>query len=606
MRKPEPFRIGIFIVFILFVIYGIYSAVKTYFPAKPQQAQVSATATVAPEDQTPIQKLPTATPRQIPAVQPTVAPIIPAPEVSPVQTGSGSYPALCQPGDTRPELVAAMDDYAGFYQLIYRIMAMPASDHYCIRLMPKWSGPNWDKNGYSESDIEDMMKRGEIDIYFGSNGALALWDANSGIVIWSTDQSAGADTIVVNNSVATHFDPKTNAPLPEFNDALGQTVCTSRGSADHYFILKALQAVGFLNGDVEVRLTDTPVPDFQKNLCAFVAYWDPIIRDALPPKTADTQPIITTRDWRTISDYVVVSRQADANKSDAVLYFLWDLNLASEHFTVNNLPETAKLLVNFEFDGDNMAPWLWIAPETAVEDFTRLMDGVALSKFNDNVNMFTDDGTGWNLVKDQFNKTHATFQLAGILDNSKDNSKGSVYNPDVFISDKYVVAMTKLGAKSIKGVFSNKYITDINQNLPDIDKNKLFKMPVLFSMKDQDIKFVQDNARQLMPGQLEKLTGLVRPIAYLMAESPDSVIVIRGGSGFYSTNKDLMEEANRFAFRRAMYIKEILSDPEGLNIPAARIVVDTQSKLPDHDLSTAELPDYMVVIISVVNTGSFK
>lgn len=529
--------------------------------------------------------------------------------VNPVQPGlpgevsaDGYYPGQCRPGDTRPSLNVAFDDYVGFYRVVVQYMTM-SSDQYCLNLMPKWSGPNWDINGWSEDVVEEMMKRGEIDVYFGSNGALALWDSNSGRVVWTTDQSAGADAIVARNSVTTRVDPKTGLPSPNFNDALGQTACTARGSADNYFLFTALQSAAFLPGDVNIRYTDYPVDDFKAGLCTFVVYWDPIVRDAM---MADTTTILTTNDWRTVSDYAVISIQADNEKEDAIVYFLAQFNAAGVSFTNENLAATAELLVTWVHDGNNMAGWLFLDPAKAAADLAQLMDGVALGSLRSNVIMFDSDLFGWNLVKDQFDKTHLTMQTGDVHDNSADNSKGSLYNSDDFISDKYVEILNKNNAVNVVGNFAHDYITDVNEAVPNLDDNTLFTLPEIMTIKHKNIAFQEGFARNLMPGEMETLLSLLQPLANQMRISPDMVIVVQGGHGLYSADQSVMDTQARLAFRRASYIKEILSDPKGLNIPINRIVVNPIPIAPTHTLAPSELKDYIVVLISVVNTGGVQ
>lgn len=521
--------------------------------------------------------------------------------IQPAQSVDGGYPGQCKPGSSQTQINAAFDDYAGFYPIVYQYLTI-GSDKYCLNLFPKWSGPNWDKNGWSESEIEAKMKAGEIDIYFGSNGALALWDSNNGIVIWTTDQSAGADAIVIRDSVTTRTDPKTGLPAPSFNDALGQTACTARGSADHYFLLTALQSAGFLNTDVNIVFPDYPVTDFNNKLCNLVAYWDPIIRDA---QVAGNSTIITTQDWRTVSDYIVASRQADGGKKEALFYFLADFNSSTEAFTNANLDNTANLLIAWVHDGDNMAGWLFLDPTKAGADLRQLMEGVAPATLNNNVTMFESDTTGWNLVKDQFDKTHATMINGGITDNL-DNTKGSVYDSNLFISGEYVKALSNSGVKTVAGQFSHKYITDINQSLPNLDKNTLYTLPEILTFKHKNIGFAEGQARELVGGEMDMLLIALQPLANQMRNSPDIVIVLKGGHGYFSKNADVMDTQKRLAFRRASYIKEILSDPNGLNIPMNRIVIDTEIIAPDHTLTSEELPNYMVVLIKVVNIAGLK
>lgn len=522
-----------------------------------------------------------------PGVSPTKQALLPT---QPLAT-DGAYPVLvCD--STKPVLDVAFDSYAGFYPLVYRIMAMPASDHYCIHLIPKWYGPDYDKNGYSEAEIEKMLRTGDVDVYFASNGALALYDGNSGLVVWSTDQSAGADSIVARDNISL------SGEKPNFNDVLGRTILTSKGSADHYFALKMLQTTGFTPDMVNIQFRDNPVADFVNGDGDLVTYWDPVIRDALMP---GTRTLVSTSYWRVISDYIIISHDADNNMSDAVTYFLADYNAATEAFTKDNLANTAKILVDFKFDGQDMADWMFLDKSDPYGSLNDLLNGVAIAKLNDNVTMFEADPTGSNLVKDQFNRAHITWLFGQVYDNG---NTGALFNPDKLITDKYVKLLLNGGAKQVTGEFNNKYDTDVSQTPPPIDSDTLIQLPELLTLPYKNIKFVENYANLLVPGEEEHLLELVQPIANMMAESDSTVIIIKGGSGYFPQTAAEKDSVTKFAFRRALYIRSLLS--EKLNIPIQRIVIDPNVLLPDHVLTDAELPDYMVVIIKVVNAGEYK
>lgn len=531
-------------------------------------------------------------------------PVVPTQVVQP--QADGLYPIACRPGTTKTRLVGALDDYAGFYPAIVVYMTAPENPDYCLDLIPKWlGGPEYD---LSEAQVEEKIKLGEFDFYFASNGALALWDAESGRVVWSTDQSAGADVIIARNDIA-NIDGN---PLLTLNDALGQTVLTSCGSADHYFLSLAFQTAGFNLSDIRVQCTGDPVGDYLTGAGKVVTYWDPIIRDAMTP---DSSVMVTTNKWRTISDYVVMSKQAYDNKEDAMFAFLKDYNAATEAFTVANLPNTANLLVSFTFKGQNMAGWLFIDPKDPVGSLTKLVDGVAFSTLDKNVIMFKTDFFGQNLVIDQLDKTHVVWQKAEVYNNADEGTTKVVnYDPKSFVSDKFVKMLSKSDAKNVDGDFSNTYVTDINEERPNMDDTTIFAMDELLSLKYKNIQFKTDEARQLVSGEREKLEAMLQPIADMLKASPDAVIVIRGGAGFYSTDADIMAKQNFFAYRRALYISEILTDKNGLNIPSNRIVIDPVSYLPDHTPGTvvdpltglSEEDTYKVVIIRVVSTSGFK
>lgn len=603
-RKISPVRVVILIIVAVAAIAGIGFGIKaTFFNSAPkanipQAAQPTTASAPGQAAQTQPGTNFAATAKPGTTGSNPAAPVATAAPVAgqPAQPATnGSYPVLnCKPG--QPVLTVAFDAYAGFYPLIYRIMAMPGSDQYCINLMPKWYGPNGDQNGLEESQIETMLKSGKIDVYFATNGTLALYDANSALVVWTTDQSAGADKIIASNSVMAAGEKQ-----PSFNDALGRSIMTSQGGADHFLALKMMQTVGFDPTMVNIVFpaSGDPVGDYCAGKGDFVAYWDPAVSKALTCRPSTV--LVSTSYWRTISDYVVISHNADTTKQNAVAYFLADYDTATAAFTKDNLAATAKVIVNFQFNGQDMASWMSLDKNDPVGSLTGLMNEVAIATLNDNVAMYEQDPTGSNLVKDQFVRAHNTWTFGGVTNNG---NAGSLFDQNVLISDKYVKILENGGAKQVAGDFSNAYNINVSTTPPAVDTSTLITLPELLTLPYKNIKFVENQPDQLMPGEEQNLLNLVGPIASLMAESQDSTLVLQGGSGFYTTDPATLLSIKKFAFSRAQYIRKLLSDK--LGIPIQRIVLDPNVIVPDHSLTNAELPQYMVVVISVVNSGQYK
>jgi len=604
-RKLSPTRLLIFGFILLAAVSGLVFAGITVsnmlFPKNaPTSQQPPQTSPTAKSSSGSAQAFPTFTPTgkgsNTTMPEPQAQATDPATIPGAAQT-DGSNPVLCQPGTALTKLTVTADSYAGFYPLFYRIAAMPASSHYCIVFMPKWSGPNYDQYGLEESQIELALRDGTIDVYFASNGAIALYDANSAKVIWTTDQSAGADQIIARNDVAS------NGNKPSFNDILGRSIITSQGGADHFLTLKMMQTIGFTPDMVNVIFPQSgsgdPADNFNNGNGQFVAYWEPLVSKA---QNNNSTVLISTKWWRTISDYVVVSNQAFNGKEEAVTYFLADLNAATQAFTVENLPKTAQVLANFQFEGNNMADWLWLDKNDPAGSLTKLMNSVALASLNDNVAMFEETPAGNNLVEDQIVRSHNTWLFGGINNNG---NTGSLFNQTTLVSDKFVKILLNSGMTQISGQFSNKYDTDVSQKPPQVDESTLINLPVLLTLPYTDIKFVEGYSNQLIPGEAEKLISMVSSIANMMAESDNSVIVIKGGVGYYPTGETDKANATNFAFRRAQFIQRLLAD--SLHIPIQRIVLDRTVIMPDHEITDpAELKQYMVVVIKVVNTQAFK
>ncbi len=580
MQTQYRFSVRKFIIFIvsLLVIGGL-----AYMAFRPKNQQV-------PTGQS-LDQFATAAPQQPGNVISTAVPLQQAGDPSqPQAVAAGKYPVLCQAGDGKTPLNVSMDAYGGFYPVVYRIVAMPASDHYCINFFPKWYGPNYDINGWDENVVENKLKSSELDVYFASNGALSLYDQNSALVVWSTDQSAGADKIVAQNYVAT-------GPKPSFNDALGRSIMVSPGNADHFLVLKMMQSIGLTPSDTYIIYPQDgrgPVDNFNSGNGDFVAYWEPLVNDAIGPNST---VLVSTKWWRTLTDYVVISHQADEQKTEAVAYFLSDINVATQYFTKDNLAQTAQVMASFEFDGYNMADWMFINPATAFTDLSFQMENVALATLNDNAVMFQTDPTGSNLVIDQLVKSNRTWTYGEVFSNG---NSGSLFNGSKMVSSKYVAMLLNGNALQVRGEFNNAYDTTEQTKPPQVNSNTLITLPELLTLPYKNIQFVQNQANMLVPGEEEKLLKMTEAIANLMSESDDTVLVIRGGAGGFSTNAAEMDFIRKFAFRRSQYIQQLLANE--LGIPIQRIIVDPNVLVPDHQPSLDELDSYVVVIIKVVNS----
>lgn len=590
MRTLSPVRVAIFAIVVLGFLGGMGYLAMQAFSKPTENSSAPVVQQSQPQTLPKIQPTKQAQQPQKPQPQPTEPALVASsqPEQPAQIVGDQIYPVLDCDG-SKPQLDVAFDSYAGFYPLVYRIMAMPASDYYCINLLPKWSGdPRFD---LSEADIEKMLRDGDVDVYFGSNGALALYDAKSGFVVWTTDQSAKADSIIARNSISA-------INKPNFNDILGRTIITSKGSADHFFSLKMMQTTGFTPDMVTFIFSDSPVKEFLAGIGDIVAYWDPVIRDAMLPENTE---LASTGYWRTISDYVIISPEADSNMQDAVKFFLIDYNNATDAFTKEKVAETANLLVNFRFNGQDMADWMFLDKDDPYGSLNGLLDGVAIAKLNDVVTMFDTDPTGSSPVKEQFKKTHVTWMFGQVNDNG---NEGSVFNSDISITDKYVKLVLEDGAKQVEGEFNNEYDTDVSKTPPPVDANTLFQLPEMLSLSTKDIKFEEGYSNLLQKGQKEKLINLIRPIANMMDESDNTVIIIRGGAGYFPTTPAELIQQKQFAYARSTFLRKILSSE--LKIPIQRIVCDPNVLIPDHELSEAELPGYIAAVIKVKNVGNFK
>lgn len=530
----------------------------------------------------------------------------------------GKYPIECHAGTTLSQIDVAVDGYPGYYPVMYQVATMPASDKYCINLMAKWSGPDYDLHGYEEAQIEQMLRyawgtkpdgtegvldvaeadgTGAVDVYFGTNGGLSLFDSRYGKIFYSPSGSTGADQIWALNSVASPF---AKDGKPTFNDLLGRTIITSPGGADHFLTLRMMQVVGLTVNDVNIIYPESDTGNPVDNFCAgngqFVAYWAPPVDGAnCVPATL----LLSTKWWRgAVTDYMIVSNAADTGMQDAIVYFLNDYNNATQAFTTDNLPATSQVLVNMRIEGNNMADWMFLDVNDPAGSLSALMDGVAIAKLSDNAIMFDANISGSSLAKEQIARAHNTWLYGGITGNG---NGAALFDENLFVTDKYVEILLQNNARNVSGTFNNTYDTDVSQRPPTADENVLIDLPDWGTLPYKQIGFVEGFSNMLLPGEKEKVLEMAAAAAVLMNESDDSVLVIQGGMGLYAEPGSAQWIKNAdFAYRRAQYIQKLLADE--LNIPIQRIILDKNVLLPTHPLTPEELPEYLVVIISMKNT----
>lgn len=550
-----------------------------------------------------------------PNVDPDGQPVVPVLPGIPGEVASdGKYPIECHAGTTLTQLDVWADGYPGYYPLLYQVATLPASDKYCINLYLKFTGPKYDQHGWEEFQIEQMLSSataldaegkevvvpattepdgtGAVDIYFGTNGGLSLF--GSGKIFYSPSGSTGADQIWALNSVASPF---AKDGKPSFNDLFGRTIITSQGGADHFLTLRMMQLVGLTTNDVHIIFpTDgnNPVDNFCAGNGQFVAYWSPLIEGAnCQPATL----LLSTGWWKgAVTDYMIVSNSADSNMEEAVFYFLNDYNNATQAFTVDNLPATAQVLAGMQYEGNGLADWMFLDVDKPAESLAGLMSGVAIAKLSDNSIVFDTGLFGTSMVEEQFTRAHNTWLYGGVTGNGNGNS---LFDVDAFVTDKYVKMLLKANAHQAVGTFSNTYDTDVSQT-PPADDTALIELPDWGTLPYKQIQFKPRFSCSLMDGEKEKVVEMAAASAAMLNESDDAVLVLRGGMGSYTTDPDQLRKNKEFAYKRAQCIQKLLADE--LNIPILRIIIDTDVLLPNHDLTEAELKDYVVVIISMKNS----
>jgi hypothetical protein len=601
--RIKPFGIFLLIVLIAGAMYGVFyfsGMLRGQTPVGPANA--------------PAQNLPGSTNLPVNPGNPSL-PVVPGEPG--VVSADGKYPVECHEGTTLTQLDVWADGYPGYYPLLHQVATMSASDKYCINLYLKFTGPNYDQHGWEEYQIEQMLSSataidaegnevivpgttesdgsGAAEIYFGTNGGLSLFDSRSGVIGYSPSGSTNADQIWALDSVASPF---AKDGKPSFNDAFGHDLITSQGGADHFLAIRMMQLVGLTTSDVNIIFpqpgTGNPVDNFCAGNGQFVAYWSPLIEGAsCQPATL----LLSTGWWKgAVTDYIIISHFADTHMEDAVFSFLVDYNNATQAFTVDNLPATAQVLVNMQYEGNNLADWMFLDVGDPAGSLAQLMNGVAIAKLSDNAIVFDSGLFGSSMVEEQFTRAHNTWLYGGVTSNGNGNA---LFDVDAFVSDKYVKMLLKANAHQAVGTFSNTYDTDVSQTPPE-GSTALIELPDWGTLPYKQIQFKPTYSCVLLDGEKEKVVEMAAAAAVLLNESDDAVLAVRGGMGSYTNDPDQLRKNKEFAYKRAQCIQKLLADE--LNIPIQRIILDTNVLVPDREITEADYKDYVVVIVSMKNT----
>lgn len=580
--KLSPTKIVIAIVFVIVfigaLVYGGINIANKYFPKDPAstaEAQPAIKPTAIPQTG----QQPTAVPTAEKPVEPTEAVGV-VTEVAPIVIPSSSpdEEKLCEGKTIRVHF----DAYAGFYQLIV-LDQIRHSDKYCLVLVPAWTGPEWDINGYDEPTRAKMLRDGEFDIYLATNGVVSLF--NSGRLIAASDQSAGADRVV-----AYLLSIVDGSPINSFNDLKGKKWGIVTGSAGHFQSLSTIQTFGSPSDIQFVYFgsASQAIAALNNREIDIVASWDPAIRDAI--HEGETRIIVSTSWWRNITDYILVSPNADDNKSASVEAFLKDYLLAVKYFDEANLPETAQIIANWQWNDMPMNEWTGVSKDNAYGDLKSLTDNVAFARIADQYQIFSTNPDGSNYILDQLNLSRTVWEWGGV--------QGEPFDPKAMLQPKYVMSLVNDPTLNFTGTFFNEFRAEVITSPESSDQDVLNDLPTVLELPYKEFKFVPDEFN-LIEGEREKLIQTGAAMAS-MVKASDVTILVTGCSAWPTGGTYSQQALINFGYGRAKTIQGILS--KDLGIPITRIII--QGCAPEGPQTPQEQIAWRIVRIEVKRSGS--
>ncbi len=517
-----------------------------------------------------------------PAIPTTANPSTPATSAPQANQPSAAVPVdPGKPGKdcTGKNLRVLIDAYAGYYPVIYQALTID-NPAYCIELVPAWAtiGDN-DINTWSEAERAALLKNGDIDVYFLTNGAAGLYQQNDAIPVAVTSQSAKADAIVGRKVGLA------GQPIEMFNDI--QSITFSPGGSGHFMALAMMKTIFDTPESIYMVPSDSPVPCFNDGCADAVSFYDPTIRGAL---NNDTRELITTQSWRVITDIMLVSPKANEQKKQAITAFLGDWYLSTAAFLPENLPATTKVLQSWTYQGQSMVGWLGIDSDPEA-DLKALVEKIAYAKYINSYSA-TEEISGRNYFDKMILYTREVWGWGGQTTPN--------FDPRNWYNNEYLKVLANNQAVNIRGEFSQTFLDTLVTAAPAGDPAFLATLPVIAELPYREIKFVPGKT-MLVAGEDEKVTALVLRMIPLINNSPDSFIVIQGGSAW--PNGDSLEGIKDFADKRARTIRDLLVLA---GVPLNRIII-AEPLVPNAPQSLeSERAPYRVVIVDVRSTSVLR
>lgn len=515
---------------------------------------------------------------EVPTSVSLVAPAANADAVVPTRSSLPAQPAAPQPTVAPAErvtLTIALDAFGSYFTAIH---AASLATQYNASFVPFYFE---DANAFSEAERAAKLSSGEWDVLLTTADFLPRV-GNVGTIAAIVDQSAGADKIVAWPHLVTITGSR-SITVTKFNDLKNATIAFSQGSVGHYQVLALLRLVGLSTDQVKLMPTESveeAVQAFLDKKADAVAAWEPNVLDAMG---AGGTVLVSSDWWRNIADVIVISKQADQAKHDAVQAFVhdWFLSLKIQQ---ESLPQAADAIAAWKYQGKTTGDWTFVYPETATDDFSVWLAPVAQASLGANLIL----GENVDFFVEQLTDARKVWEWSKI--------ELPAFDPMAAIDMSYVQALANDGSLvPNSGALVNPSFQPIPLSIEKAGLEKLVDLPSFAELPCQKFEYNAEST-QLTAQSIANLKACAEPLDQLLKLS-DTYILVTGSAAWPGSGSYQETHIRRFARQRAIGLEEALVthlsiSPDRIEVQA---VIPPQQDQNSNDESVNEKYRYVLV-----------
>jgi hypothetical protein len=588
-----------------YLVYGLIQQ-------KNQVQQPAAVITEAPVfQQTKVPAKPKQPTKVVQQVQPTQvqnqaeAPSAPStvPNVPAVPNVSGNdQKSKCTPidpaTDKRPVLRVGFPSFGSYFTAIM-VLATDCQEHplaYRLELVPlRLTNPNnmdatgkelplyaaeVDNNGNalidpttgqplesgSEYDQFLKMQDGFLDVLFNTDNIIVK-HPQTWVWVADIDQSSGADKTIA-WKIGQQACP--GKEIKKFNDLKGCSLGVMSGSTGQFQVLSFMMITAMQPTDIQINQkysdNDKVVSGLNNREFDGIAAWTPAV--ARPLEGGDVIPLLDSSWLRNINDSIIVTRKANAEKSDMVLAFLGDWFKAMR-WQVENPNNAWTAVADYAPQGISTSQWTYVthtSPSSAYEDAKVWMEKqVAQADFDDNA-LLADNP---EILYSRFASERNIWEWGGV-------AMDGPFDPKVVVETKYIKALEARADefRPTSGELIDPTYTPVVQGLKAPSAEQLIELPTIAQFACSKVNFgagevTIDPGTQAYTDFMDCAKGLKQ---LLMVS--DTMLLIDGSAACptdFGWNAPL---SKAFATQRALSIQSLLKKA---GVPIERTQIHSQA-----------------------------
>lgn len=469
-----------------------------------------------------------------PGVNPTAIPNIPA------QPTDNTNP------DTRPVIMVAEDEFGSYF--IVQQMAQDPSLPFQLNIVP--FGFNADlANNLSEQERGAALLSGQYDVLLTTYNSVARL-GNIGKMVAFIDQSYGADKVVVKNIGANGL------PITTFNDLAGKNICVANGNVNHFAILAALRVAGIdPNAVTWVKFNTVPqaVDAFIAGQCDVVGAWEPEAGRAV--SDGNGRDFVDSAWWNNISDVIMVSNQALAEKPDLMYAFTvaW---MKYAKMQSEDLKTAGEQIAAWTYQDQPTNDWTFIYPGSEESDMHLWLDTIAQAGLVENLTAFQNIG----YFKLQLSAARDAWSRAGMIVDL------ASFNPDTLVYPDFIMRMANDSSLINSQPFANANFQPVPEEMPNAEVSELLGVSTIVKLPCETFTF-KPNSNQLSDVGKTEVQACATAARDMILSSLGQILIT--GSSAWPAGYNEQQIADMATARSAAVYQEFIR----MGVPASRIAV---------------------------------